>query len=459
MPQDINACFITEPEEAITISVDIGDVKNLSIVLARCTKKEVPATNYLVDFSLTKVPRTPKPPTSAILENLALEKNHVLSEGCSWNINKKVFSISVKSSALVENDVRATTNADTDHARLFSLLNKEIGKLVKVTLTVFGPPDLTSTHTSLPLVSPHPIPPSAQSTPRIIGSLASVARQLSVTPTPRVISASPSETFKQEKDHQVDHTLSIYDENPSSVLLTLDLPEGSFTNASFSGSVATSLFFTLSVQKVLSSQKTDSAANVMQEGSLEAGNIAHTFNVHLSVKKKMEEIEEKSSKQNAHRSLAKEEPCSCLSIYFDATQVCPTALRQSSPPESSNLRSGSASSLEATLRRTVVVAQCNSVIEKMYRVVLLVTAPVYVPQESEVYAEVKELISRNAVENPSTTPQPNDILGIDRCIQRIEAKYPSVFQLPEDEIEEFQLFVWSAVRQAIIDQARRVVNA
>lgn len=125
-----------------------------------------------------------------------------------------------------------------------------------------------------------------------------------------------------------------------------------------------------------------------------------------------------------------------LNIHFDSTISWPSMRFSRSTQEGSAGRC-----------LPVVVAACKHLRCGDVLVDFVAQRSILYPSEDEVYEEINEIRASGALPNLTTET-------LDQYVRHIELRYSLIFNLSDEEIEDFQMILWSALRRCVFDETK-----
>lgn len=412
------------------------------------------------------------------------KKNGEWVQGCAWFFDCNSLKIVVDSSGFQESPVvNATENLQKDGCCVFCVA-KPIIHGVQSMLKVCAPQGYLAKRRKLlrqSVASPSPLSfsPSVEivtlSDPGVISEGSGSTLRTSSSPSPAPLSPHSSVPL-QYSEYQASEEVSginffslpslrcrdnesifrsfsksgssaglppsnytpfVDERNRSDVVLSLLLPPtGSIERT---GNVLQNIFYKLAVLPAESlpiSRSIDTPERLSEEKSYQSGQLVHHQPYIVGGTRSNKEIICNSS-WNVQAVLTSSDSFSELlelAVHFDSTLARPDAIF------SSFLRE------EAVIQgRSVVVAACKHLRCGDFFIDFLAQRPTFVPSEDEIYELVNKLCASGAL--PHLTSK-----TLDQYVHQMELCHSHIFKLSEEEIEDFQMTLWSALRRFILKE-------
>eukprot|EP00796_Vickermania_ingenoplastis_P008386 gene8386-5874_t len=390
--------------EALSACVLLKETDPMGLVAKG--KVAVPNTNFEVRFTVQRL--VPSKTMSAKLSSAA---DHKLSDGASWEWRDGMFTVYVECAALGEGEVMSSGLCEVYHLR------KTVATGLQVFLAVDAPPGYVAAWHPEASPSPNPTPRRQSVSRRLQLSASSARSDGSLAVSPRDMTGGligvPSRPLLGAGSLE-SNCLTIDDSEATDVVLRFFPLVWKDSVFAASGYIYDNLGITLSILRAV-------GPSFPPKSNFDDSPI---FNV--------------SAVQMRNGS------GDFVEVHFDSTQHRPGVMKESRPLSA---RVGQTS----IRRRMITVAECNGLHCGGLSIDLYVRRSVEMPTEDELYNELQRMLKDNQ------TKLPLDASSVEYYTDALESRFRHLLELSEEDIEEFHLMLWSAVRRCIFDSAKLIV--
>lgn len=460
--------------EKLSITFELPDRSSSSLKPIK-VQERVAETEFTVSFSFFLL-------VSKNVSFFQEKKNGEWVQSCTWFFDRNSLKIVVDSSGFQESQVmNATENLQKDDCCVFSV-PKPIMHGVQSMLKVYAPQGYLAKRRKLlrqSVASPSPLAfsPSLEivtlSDPGVISEASGSTLRTSTSPSPAPLSPRhslqlPHSGFQGSEENSGINFLSspflrcqgnesifksfsksdnyaglpsvsctpvVDDHNRSDVVVSLPLPATGVIERT--GNILNDIFYKLAVFPAGSlpiSRSIDLPDCLSEEKSYQSGELAHLHSYEVEGTCSNKEIVYNPS-WNVQAVLtfpdSLSEPLE-LAVHFDSTLTRPGTIFSCSFKEQSVIQGCS-----------VVVAACKHLRCGDFFIDFLALRPTFVPSEEVIYEGISEICASGVLPHLASKT-------LDQYVHEMELRHSHIFKLSEEEIDSFQMSLWSALRQFIL---------